>query len=85
MRCKGMVILGDAFFPGWQATVDGKKSQIHEAYTVIRGVVAEAGRHRIEMWYRPTQVYLGAALTGLGLLGAAGLLAGGAFPRLPRA
>jgi hypothetical protein len=70
LGCTGMVILDDAYYPGWEATVDGAPAQIHEAYGMIRGVVASAGRHRIEMKYRPKSVYLGALLTGLGFLGA---------------
>ncbi|MBM3726445.1 MAG: YfhO family protein [Acidobacteria bacterium] len=67
MNCRGMVILNDIDFPGWQATVGGKPVPIHAAYGLIRGVVAEKGEHRIEFTYRPTRVYLGAALTAIGL------------------
>jgi hypothetical protein len=70
LGCSGMVILGDAYFPGWVATVDGKPAQIYEAYGIVRGVVAPSGRHRIEMSYRPKSVYAGAAMTVVGLLGA---------------
>jgi len=38
-------------------------------------VVVEAGRHKIEMRYRPKSVYWGAALTAAGLLGAVALAA----------
>jgi hypothetical protein len=70
MRCRGMVIVGETYFPGWQALVDGQPARIYETYGVIRGVVVEAGRHRLEMRFRPASVYWGAALTGLGLAGA---------------
>lgn len=73
MRCKGMVVTGETFFPGWEATVDGRRVPIYEAYSVLRGVVVNAGQHRIEMRYRPSSVYWGASLTGLGLLGACSL------------
>jgi hypothetical protein len=69
LGCRGMVILDDAYFPGWVATVDGAATEIYEAYGMIRGVVAPVGRHRIEFRYRPKSVYLGAIMTGLGLLG----------------
>jgi uncharacterized membrane protein YfhO len=75
LKCRGMVIDSDTFFPGWEATVDGRPAPIYEAYGFLRGVVAEAGPHRIEMRYRPKSVYWGAALTALGLLGAATLAA----------
>jgi hypothetical protein len=73
MKCRGMVIAGETFFPGWVATVDGKPAPIHEAYTMLRGVVVERGRHRIDMRYRPSSVYWGGALTAVGLIFAAAL------------
>ena len=75
LKCRGMVIVADTFFPGWVATVDGQNRPIYEAYGFLRGVVVEAGPHRIEMRYRPKPVYWGAALTLLGLLGASALAA----------
>jgi Bacterial membrane protein YfhO len=70
MACRGMVILSETHFPGWEATVDGSPTSIHQAYGVLRGVVAPGGSHRITMQYRPKNVYLGALLTAAGLLGA---------------
>lgn len=63
MRCRGMVILTDTWFPGWRATVDGKRAKIERAYGFVRGVVVEPGNHTIEMRYRPVSVYLGGALS----------------------
>jgi hypothetical protein len=70
MRCKGMVIAGEGYFPGWKATVDGAPAPVYEAYTFLRGVVAEAGKHRIEMRYRPASVFWGAGMSGLGIVAA---------------
>jgi hypothetical protein len=70
MGCRGMVIASETFSPGWQATVDGTPTRIYEAYSVLRGVVAGAGPHRIEMRYRPMSVLVGAAMTAAGLAGA---------------
>jgi hypothetical protein len=71
MKCTGMVVLSDNHYPGWRATVDNRAAGILPAYLSMRGVVVPAGRHRIQMDYRPLSVYLGAALTLLGLLAAA--------------
>ena len=73
MACQGMVVVSDTFFPGWQATVDGKPAQIHEVNLAMRGVVVPQGQHELVMRYRPASVYLGAFLTGVGWLGAIGL------------
>jgi len=73
LKCKGMVIVGETFFPGWEARVDGKPSPIYEAYTTLRGVVVDAGHHRIEMRYCPRSVYWGFFFTLTGLLAGVGL------------
>jgi hypothetical protein len=69
MGCRGMVVAAEPSFPGWQATVDGRPAQLYEPYGLLRGVVADAGTHRIIMRYRPKTVLWGGILTGLGLLG----------------
>jgi hypothetical protein len=66
LGCKGMVIVSDVYFPGWQATVDGRRAEIHEVYGFLKGVVVEGGRHRVEMSYRPRSVYTGAVMTAAG-------------------
>jgi hypothetical protein len=68
MQCRGMLILSDAWYPGWRATVDGNPVEIHRAYGLFRGIVAEQGPHEIVMTYRPLSVYLGAALSSIGFL-----------------
>lgn len=74
LRCRGMVILTDAWFPGWRATVDGKPARIYQVYGGVRGVMVDAGSHVIQMNYRPWSIILGGALTALA--GALALLAG---------
>jgi hypothetical protein len=76
MRCEGMVILGDSYYPGWQATVDGKAAKIWEAYGFVRGVMVGAGDHQVEMRFRPFPVIAGAWLFFLGTAMTAGLVMG---------
>jgi hypothetical protein len=71
MKCRGMAILGDAWFPGWRATVDGRPATIYDADALLRGVVVERGRHVIEFRYRPTSVLAGAAMSLAGAVTAA--------------
>jgi hypothetical protein len=68
MNCRGLVNLSDTYYPGWQATVDGRRVEILETYGALRGVVVEKGSHEIEFVYKPRSVYGGVALTLLGLL-----------------
>jgi hypothetical protein len=71
MGCRGMVILGDSYFPGWVATVDGKRTKIYEAYSAVRGVVVERGKHRVEMRYLPVSIFAGLLMSLTGVCGAA--------------
>lgn len=71
MKCRGMVILGDAWFPGWRATVDGRPAAVYDADALLRGVVVEKGRHVIEFRYRPAPVIAGAAMSLTGAVIAA--------------
>jgi hypothetical protein len=70
MACDGMVVLSDAFYPGWRARVDHRIAKIYEVNGAMRGVAVPRGRHTVTMRYRPVSVYLGAALSLLGILGA---------------
>jgi len=70
MGCKGMIILSQTFFPGWEAYVDGHQAPLYEAYGVLQGIVVDGGSHRIEVRYRPLVVYWGGVLTTLGLAAA---------------
>jgi len=68
MRCTGMVILGDSYYPGWQATVDGQPAKIFEAYGFVRGIVTPTGTHEIDLRFKPMSVFIGGACFLLGLL-----------------
>lgn len=70
----GLVVLTDAFYPGWQAMLDGAPATIYRADGLFRGVFAPAGEHEIEFVFRPRSMRAGAALTLGGLaLAAAGV------------
>ncbi|RMG79965.1 MAG: hypothetical protein D6712_18850, partial [Chloroflexi bacterium] len=71
----GYVILYDAYFPGWQAFVDGQPAAVYRANVMFRAVRVPAGQHTIDMIYQPfwypTVVWLGVVvwlLWGLGLV-----------------
>jgi hypothetical protein len=71
----GFVVLTDTADPGWRARVDGAPAQLLTANVAFRAVEVPAGRHRIEMRYRPRAITLGLAISLACLaLGAAGWL-----------
>jgi hypothetical protein len=71
----GYVVLSDTYYPGWQATVDGRPAEIQPADVAFRAVAVPAGRHTVAFEYRPRSVQVGAGLSLAALAAiAAGLL-----------
>jgi uncharacterized membrane protein YfhO len=50
----GLLVVADAWFPGWVATVDGHTVPIHPANLALRGVDVPAGHHTVVMTYEPS-------------------------------
>ncbi len=65
-RC--MLVLSDAYYPGWRVYLDGAPSTILPVYHAFRGVVVPEGEHEIVFEYDPPSFRWGlliSALTGL--------------------
>ena len=61
-----VVVLHDIYYPGWEATVDGKPARILRTNLLFRGVEVGPGPHRVELQFRPLSTRnLVAAATGL--------------------
>jgi hypothetical protein len=73
----GVLVLVEAFNPGWRATVDGSPSDVLRANVLYRGVRVPAGAHRVRFSYRPWSAILGAWLSAasLGVLALLGVTA----------
>jgi len=67
LACPGLVAVGDAFYPGWRARVDGVRTPVQEI-SAVRAVRTSAGRHRIEFLYRPASAMWGISLAISALL-----------------
>lgn len=68
-----VVVVNDAFQPGWRATVDGVEAPILPANVAVRAVAVPAGHHRVELHYRTPGLNAGllvGAAAWLGLLAA---------------
>lgn len=49
----GWLVLGDTWYPGWAAKVDGKDVEIIRANYLYRAVPVGAGEHTVEFKYQP--------------------------------
>jgi hypothetical protein len=63
----GTLVVGDAYYKGWRATVDGRSVPIREYEGVARAVSLGQGSHTVEFRYLPWTVCAGAAFTLVGL------------------
>jgi hypothetical protein len=51
-----LLVLHDIYYPGWEATVDGKVQPILRTNVLFRGVEVPAGRHVVEFQFRPLSI-----------------------------
>lgn len=65
---RALVVLDDAWAPGWSVSIDGRPARALRADVVMRGVVVPAGVHRIVWSYRVPDLRAGALLSVAGLL-----------------
>jgi len=68
----GVFVLKDSYFPGWEATLDGRPAEVVRVNGMVRGVIVPTrGQHEIVFRYRPASFTLG---VGIGAAALAGLL-----------
>jgi len=65
MACTGMVVIGQTFYPGWRASIDGRPAKLYQADGFLDGVAVPAGAHVIALVWRPWTVFIGAFLSAI--------------------
>lgn len=68
LAAPGYVVLVETHDPGWRATVDGRPAEVLRANLAFRAVAVGAGRHQIELLYRPRWVTVGGWVSGAAFL-----------------
>jgi hypothetical protein len=71
----GVLVLSDAWYPGWRVTIDGAPAPLLRADYALRGVALPAGHHVVEFTFRSRPAQLGLALSAVGILGLLALAA----------
>jgi hypothetical protein len=64
----GILVLGDSYYPGWRAFVDGKEQVIRRANLFFRAVPLSAGNHTVEFRYEPRSFTVGLAISAVTLV-----------------
>ncbi len=58
----GLLQVSETAYPGWQARVDGQPQPIQPSDGLRLAIPLSAGRHRVELTFRPLSVYLGGGI-----------------------
>ena len=58
-----ILVVGEKFYKGWRATVDGNNVEIYPVDHVLRGVYLAPGSHTVEMRFDPLPFKVGKYLT----------------------
>ncbi len=61
----GYLVLSDAWYPGWHATVDGNSAPVLRANYAFRAVPVPAGDHQVQMVFSPLSWKIGLMASGL--------------------
>ena len=64
-KCPGYLVLADLYYPGWQASIDGKQAEIFRANFAFRAIKLEPGQHTVLFSYQPLAITVGFPLAGL--------------------
>lgn len=70
-----ILFLSDNYYPGWNAYVDGVRSEVYRTDYTFRSVFVPQGSHRVIFQYQPRSFRIGLAVTLASLLGYFTLLA----------
>jgi hypothetical protein len=65
----GWLVLNDVWYPGWEASVNGRPSQVYRANGTFRAVRVPAGRSTVTMTYHSTYLGLGIGIAVVMLAG----------------
>ena len=68
VRGESFLVVTDSYYPGWSASVDGKPVTLYATDVAFRGIEVPAGRHEIEMRFRPRVLWWAAAVSLVALL-----------------
>ncbi|MCL5797831.1 MAG: YfhO family protein [Patescibacteria group bacterium] len=75
-NCSGILATSEIYYPGWKATIDGRKVPILLINTAFRAIYLPAGKHTVRFYYQPDIYLFGGKLSLLGCAAIVLILAG---------
>lgn len=52
----GVVVFSEVYYPGWQATVDGKSVELGRVNYILRAINVQPGSHQVVLSFYPKSV-----------------------------
>lgn len=68
MTQPGFLVLSDSYYPGWNAYINGNRTEILRANYAFRAVALPNGENVVEFKYEPLSFYVGGLISLIGLL-----------------
>jgi hypothetical protein len=65
MAAPGLLVLSDAYYPGWKMTVDGRPASLLRVNYALRGAYLPSGAHDVVFRFAPVVCYIGLVVTCL--------------------
>jgi uncharacterized membrane protein YfhO len=66
---QGYFVYSNTYYPGWEAKLNNKKTDIYIADSVVKGlIIPEAGDYHLIMEYKPKSFYVGFLITSIFVL-----------------
>ena len=65
LNAPGLLVLSEVWDKGWNAYVDGKKTEVLKTNGALRGVALAAGEHTVTFRYEPREMTIGLIVTGI--------------------
>jgi len=62
-QADGLAVFSEIWYPGWEATIDGKPAEVLRADYILRALQIPAGKHTIEFTFRPKPYTTGNTIT----------------------
>ncbi|MEE2711046.1 MAG: YfhO family protein [Gemmatimonadota bacterium] len=63
MKEAGLLIVGEVFYPDWQAYVDGRSERIYRANDTMRAIPLSGGTHTVELRYESGSFRIGVMIS----------------------
>lgn len=67
-NCDGFLSSSEVYYPGWNATIDGKPILLMKSNLAFRGLEIPSGNHTVIMYYQPTIYYIGIGVSIISII-----------------